>query len=104
MSMSTHVTGFKPPDERWHQMKAIWDNCKAAKIAVPDVVETFFEMEEPSDAGVKVELIHYRGGDKQLLHGVEEIRRDGCSGFRVDLVKLKAVQPDVTVLEFENSW
>ena len=42
MGMSTHVVGFKPANAKWLNMKAIWDACQEAEIAVPDEVGDFF--------------------------------------------------------------
>ena len=56
MSMSTHVYGFRPPDERWQQMKAVFDASKAAGIQVPIEVESFFENGEPDTSGQEVDL------------------------------------------------
>lgn len=56
MSMSTHVTGFRPPDERWQAMKAVWDACTAAKTQIPDEVMAFFGDEAPDPRGVEVKI------------------------------------------------
>lgn len=32
MSMSLNVMGFKPPDEKWKQMKAAYEACCAAGV------------------------------------------------------------------------
>lgn len=89
--MSTHVVGFKPPDERWNKMKAVWDACRAAKIAVPDDVLSFFNGYDPSPNGVEVDI----GGCLMTL--VEE----GREGFVVDVKKLPK---DVTAIKFYNAW
>ncbi len=57
MSLSTHVIGFVPPDERWKAMKAIWDACKKAKIDPPTEVEDFFEG-RPDEEGQEVVIPH----------------------------------------------
>ena len=41
MSMSTHVVGFHPPDEKWKEMKAAWDACMAANVNPPVVTIPF---------------------------------------------------------------
>lgn len=92
MGMSTHVIGFKPADEKWHQMKAIWDNCKAAGISIPDQVEKFFEYETPDDNGVQVELEDV---------AATEWSNEWAVGYEVDVTKLPK---DVTVIRFYNSW
>lgn len=95
MGMNTHVIGFKPPDEKWRAMKRIWDACVAAKVSVPLEVAHFFgsDREDPSDAGVEVEL-----------EGTECCRvyeRFGASGLEIDITKLPA---DVKIVRFYNSW
>lgn len=54
MSMSTHLVGFKTPDETWTKMKAIWDACNEADVSIPEEVTDFFEDNAPDSAGVKV--------------------------------------------------
>ncbi len=93
MSMSTHVVGFRPPDERWRQMKAVYDASKAAGIDPPEVVQAFFEYGPPDEAGVVVEL--------DIGEVVREWQDDSRAGFEVDVRKLP---PDVHVLRFYNSW
>lgn len=92
MGMSTHVVGFRPPDEKWQQMKAVWDACQAAHIAPPAEVEEFFQGEPPDDQGVEVRL------DGQALR---EWTNEYASGYEVVVDKLPR---DVTVIRFYNSW
>ena len=47
MGMSSHVTGFKLPDEKWKKMKAIYDACKVANISPPQEVNEFFDYSPP---------------------------------------------------------
>jgi hypothetical protein len=90
MSMSTHVTGFAPPDEQWQKMKAIWDACGAAQIPVPGEVEEFFGGEAPDPAGVEVDL------------PLREWQEDGASaGYELDVA---AIPPQVKTIRFYNSW
>jgi hypothetical protein len=88
--MSTHVTGFAPPDEQWAKMKAIWDACEAAGIEVPDEVEEFFGGEAPDPAGVEVDLPlrKWNGGE-------------GGAGYELDIA---SIPPQVKTLRFYNSW
>ncbi len=55
MSMSTYVIGFKPPDSKWKEMKAIYDACEKGKISPPEEVIEFFDG-EPDINGVEVKL------------------------------------------------
>lgn len=93
MGMSTHIEFFKPPDEKWQQMKAVWDACEKAGIDPPDEVDDFFDGEAPNDAGVKV--------DAEEDEAVEELEEDGTSGFKVDITKLPK---DVRFIIFYNAW
>jgi hypothetical protein len=90
MSMSTHVTGFAPPDERWQKMKAAWDACRAAGVAVPVPVQDFFGDEDPDPAGVEVDLPvrEWNGG----LAG---------AGYELDV---SAIPSQVKIIRFYNSW
>lgn len=87
--MSTHVTGFAPPDEQWAKMKAIWDACMSADILVPDAVEEFFGSEDPDPLGVEVELTlrEWRDGERE--------------GYELDVASLP---PQVKTIRFYNSW
>jgi len=93
MSMSTHVIGFRPPDDRWRQMKAVYDASKAAGIDPPQVVQAFFEYGPPDEAGVEVDL---DGSD-----AVREWKDDSSLGFEIDVRNLP---PDLHILRFYNSW
>lgn len=59
LSTSTWVYGIVPADEHWQRMKAVWDACRAAHVSVPLDVETFFNGEEPDEAGVLVDLTEH---------------------------------------------
>jgi hypothetical protein len=56
MSKSTFVSGFKPPDKKWKEMKDVWESCKNAGVTIPPEVEEFFEYGSPNAAGVEVDL------------------------------------------------
>lgn len=92
MSMSTHVIGFKPPDEKWKKMKAVYDACRAASVRPPKDVEDFFCDGSPDDQGVEVDL------EKHSC--TKEYSYDMRQGYEIDLKKLP---PDVTVIRFYNS-
>ncbi len=93
MSMSTHVLGFKPPDDKWKRMKDVRDACIAAKIPVPKEVDQFFGWTTPTDAGVEVDL-----------EKTDCVRSyEGCSGGGFD-VDVKLLPKDVTIIRFYNSW
>lgn len=96
MGMSTHVTGFKPPDEAWRRMKAVWDACAAANLTVPTAVERFFEGEDPDDEGVEV--------DQDALIEAGAVRKwsdYAAEGFEIVVDK---IPPDVKVIRVYNAW
>lgn len=89
MGMSTHVTGFVPPDEKWQQMKAVWDACEEAGVDIPGPVLDFFGDESPDPAGVEREL------------PVREWRAGMGQGFELSVAD---IPQDVTVVRFWNEW
>ncbi len=91
--MSTHIIGFRPPDEKWKKMKKIYDSCQEADIPVPKEVEEFFNYEEPDASGIEVEL--------EAQRAVTDYRTESRTGFEVDISKLP---PDVKILRFFNCW
>jgi hypothetical protein len=96
MGMSTHVVGFRPPDEKWKAMAAVWDSCKAAGIEPPREVSEFFDWREPDSNGVEIkETALTKAG------AVREWHDDCRSGYEIDVSKLP---PDVTVVRVYNSW
>lgn len=93
MSMSTHVVGFKPPDDKWQKMRAVWTACTAAGIEPPEEVFAYFEDEEPDERGVRVDL--------KNTNAVTDYTTQYETGVEVDVAKLP---PDVTIIRFYNSW
>jgi hypothetical protein len=96
MSMATHVIGFKPPDEKWRKMKAIWDACMAARVDPPKEVDEFFGGEPPDDSGVEVD-------ERKLIEcgAIREWKEEMRSGFEVDVSK---IPDDVAVIRCHNSY
>jgi hypothetical protein len=91
MSMSTHVLGVIPPDEKFERMKNAYDACKLAGVPVPENVADFFGGEEPDPKGRLVEL----GNAREWDPGHPE------SGFEVWIDELP---PHVKAVRFINSW
>jgi hypothetical protein len=89
MGMSTHVMGFRPPNEKWKKMKKIWDSCQEAGVPVPKEVAKFFDDCEPDPAGVEVEI---------KTHTYRDESRDGYE------VHLAEIPKDVTLIRFFNSY
>jgi hypothetical protein len=93
MSMSTHIVGFRPPDDLWNKMRAIWDACDHANIAIPPEVLRFFNYEPPDAAGVLVRL--------EGTAAVNEYSADMSDGFEIDVAKLP---PGLTIIRVYNSY
>lgn len=93
MSMSTHIVGFKPTDEKWRKMRDVYNACRAAGLGIPKDVEKFFEYEGPDESGVKVEI--------EKSSAVKEWHGNAASGFEVNL---NTLDPDIKVIRFWNGW
>ena len=98
-SPTLYLMGFKPPDEKWKKMKAIWDACEAAKVDPPRKVEEFFDGEPPEDTGVALEL--GKGYDKKGLDILREYSDEMKSGYEFDL---KDLPPDVKTIRAYIGW
>lgn len=93
MSMSTHIKGFRPPDEQWKKMKEVWDACDRAGVDPPEEVSDFFNDEAPDSTGVEIELENYEG--------VKPYNGEMEEGFQVDISKLPK---DIKYIRFYNSY
>ena len=93
MGMSTHVVGFRPPDEKFQKMKAVWEACEKAGVRPPREVDDFFKGERPDENGVVVPI------ERSIC--VREYKSDSEEGFEVDVTKLP---PDVKIVRFYNAW
>jgi hypothetical protein len=93
MSMSTHIVGFKVPDDKWYQMKAVWDACRTAKVDPPTVVEKYFEFTSPEEYGTPVQ--------EKALTGILEYRDDMRQGYDIFVDKLPE---GVKVVRVYNSY
>lgn len=99
MSMSTHLVGIKPPDDKWKAMKAVYDACVKARITTPVEVGAFFNGEVPEERGVVIELAN--SYDKPYHDAVEKFSTDGENGF---VVNVGLLPKDVKFLKFYNSY
>lgn len=91
MSMSTHVVGFRAPDEVWQRMKAAYDACKEADIEPPAEVLDFFGHERPDPRGIEVKLPITDWSDTS---GAQQ-------GFEL---AVSDIPPQVTHIRFFNAW
>jgi len=89
--MSTEIIGFRPPDETWQKMKAVYDTCTAASVPVPECVQKFFDYKAPSTCGIEVDL-----------EGIARPWKDDTSeGFEIST---KELPDNITMIRFCNSW
>lgn len=93
MSMGTHIVGFAPPDDKWKQMRSVWEACEAAGVPAPQEVIDFFNGEPPDEQGIEVDLEDH--------DCVSEYSADMQSGYEVDLRKVPA---NVQYIRFYNSF
>lgn len=93
MSMSAHVVGFRPADDKWEKMKAVYDACQDAGIQLPASVIQFFGDEPPDEHGIEVSI--------EKTDAVSEWQDDMRNGFEVDITKLPE---NVTVVRFYNAY
>lgn len=91
MGMSTHICGFRPPDEQYTRMVDVWVACKAAGLEIPKDVGQFFGGMDPDDAGMEV----------RIDEAVEQWGDDSRSGLQVDLAKLPS---GLRYVRFYNAW
>lgn len=84
------MIGFRPPDEKWKKMKAVYDACQVAGIETPKEIDLFFGYDVPSDDGVTVDI----------KSAAEYQRDDDSECIKVDIRKLPK---DVNILIFKLS-
>jgi len=89
MSMSTHIIGFKAPDDKWIAMKSAWDACEKAELSIPEGVLKYFDGEKPDPRGVEVKL---------ELKGWHDNYREGFE------IEVKTLPKDITHIRFYNSY
>ena len=89
--MSTHIVGFRPPDDTWKHMKEIWDSCESVKVPIPEEVLNFFNDIEPDENGVENNLENY----------ADEYSGDMRSGYEIDISKLPK---NINIIRFFNSY
>ena len=96
MSMSTHVIGFKPPDDIWKKMKAVWESCQEAGVEPPEKVSIFFDYEPPDEAGVEISE-----RDLEKAGAIREYREEMRDGYEILIDKLPK---DVKIIRVYNSY
>jgi len=90
-SFSFGITGFKSADEKWLQMKSVWDACKSAGLDIPSKVLDFFGGDYPGDSP---------GMDLNIDSAAREfINHRGVAGIEIDVKKLPQDCTYIRVLE-----
>lgn len=56
MGVSYWVEGVIDPDEEWQLMRAVWEACTAAGVAVPQDVDAYFGGLRPLESGQRVRI------------------------------------------------
>lgn len=99
MSMSTHIVGFKPADDKFKRMLKVWQTCVEAGVSPPKEVDDFFGGEKPDPTGVEIHFYDYK--TSKWIDGIKKWSADMSEGLEVDLRKL---DPDIKILRFINSY
>lgn len=100
MGMSTHVIGFRAPDEQWKKMKYVYEACVEAGVEIPEAVDNFFCGEAPDDYGITVDL----GKDDPAHDFIQEYSESSSHGYTIDIRALQRHYPNLTHLRFYNSY
>jgi|APSaa5957512622_1039677.scaffolds.fasta_scaffold192938_2 hypothetical protein len=86
---TTVISGYRPPDEKWLKMRAVFEACEEAGIEPPREVSEFFQWRTPDDNGIEVEIAS------------REYQADMCDIWEV---KVADIPSDITVIRFTNSY
>ena len=93
MSMSTYVYGIVPVDDKYIQMRDIYNTCIKAGVSVPPEVKSFFDHLPPDDKGVIVDLGR---------HPCQSVyKAEMQEGIEVDISK---VPKPIKIIRFVNSY
>ena len=76
------LEAVKAPDQKWIEMKKVWDACEAANIQPPEEVLSFFNYTKPDAKGVICDLRIKR------FDGIcMEYQGENATGFELDINK-----------------
>ncbi len=93
MSMSMGVIGSVPADDKWKEMKAVYEACQEAGVNLPEEVVEFFGegCEEPCEMnGMEVEIPYKEWTDGEAKQGIE--------------IEVKKIPKNVKKIRFYNSF
>lgn len=91
MSMSTHIEGIIPPDDKFKKMMEIFNLCSQQGIDPPEEVWKFFNNEDPDPHGTVI----------RLEDVAEEWGNESASGLQI---LLEDIPKHVKIIRFYNSW
>lgn len=89
MSMSTHVKGIKIKDEKFNEMKQVYDLCVKQNIKIPKEVYDYFG-DEVSDDGVIIDIKSKESTDNDYRDFID--------------VKIEDIPKDVKIIRFVMSY
>ena len=71
------VEGIRKSDDKFKQMKAVWDACMKADIELPKEIQKFFNWRDPDKEGLRVKLTEEHGLEKEdfSYKGIIEIAK-----------------------------
>lgn len=78
------VFALKIRDEQWGDMKAVYDACEQAHVALPAEVEEYFEGKNPDETEICVSPSGYRTPHESYTRFWD----GNCNIIQVDLTKL----------------
>lgn len=93
MGIDRRYIGYKPPDDRFKEMLAVYEACEAAGVDLPKEVDDFFEGGEPDELGVEVDL--------QYLECCTTGYDDDARGITINLEELPE---DIKVIRIYDSF
>jgi hypothetical protein len=70
MSSTLRVTGIVPRDDRYDEMRAVYDACIKARVDVPDEVANFFGYSKPLDQGTEIGF--NSAADIPIFHSIDK--------------------------------
>jgi hypothetical protein len=76
MSISLSVIGIVPADEKFKEMKTIYEMCEKNNIRIPDEVDDYFGDNVPDDLGMEVDI------------PCEEYKDEYSEGYKIDVSKI----------------
>lgn len=100
MSISYHVRGIIPTDEKYMKMKTIWDNCNALDIEPPKDVYNFFYTFENYDEGMNITLPK----DSICIRKCIKKTDSNNIGNELHIVDLRKIPKEIKFIVFEISY